>query len=140
MKKETEKAFGSGVIHPSPRLTRRKFVIGAGAAALASQLPCPTILRAAAADARGDLVGRLVYEGKPPERKKHKVDKDVWCCGKFDIRDESLMVGEDHGLQNAFLWVRTKNVEIYQGLAEAVSQQVLLDNRGCVFIRHCIKI
>jgi hypothetical protein len=125
------------------KLDRRKFVIrsaAAGAGLLAFALPAPTILRAAAADAWGDLVGRFVYDGKPPLRKKLKVDKDLQCCGKFDIRDESLMVGEDYGLQNVFLWVRSKGVAIYPGLAEAASAQVLLDNRGCIFIPHCIKI
>ncbi len=43
----------------------------------------------------GDLVGRLVFDGKTPQRKKLTVDKDVECCGKFDIRDESLMVAAD---------------------------------------------
>ena len=140
MKKETGKELGSGALHLYPKLSRRKFVIRSAAAALAAGLPTPVILRAAATDAWGDLVGRLVYEGRPPERKKLKVDKDVWCCGKFDIRDESLMVGEDHGLQNVFLWVRTKNVEISPALAEAAAPQAVLDNRGCVFIPHCIKI
>ena len=88
----------------------------------------------------GDLVGRLVYDGAPPERAKLKVDKDVECCGKFDIRDESLMVGPDGGLANAFIYVRTPKVEICPELAEKAEKQVLLDNRDCIFKPHCTTI
>ena len=51
----------------------------------------PTVLKAAS-EPWGDLVGRFIYDGTPPERKKLKADKDVDRCGKFNIRDESLMV------------------------------------------------
>jgi len=63
--------------------------------------------QAASGDEYGDLVGKLVYDGAPPERKKLKVDKDVDCCGKFDIRDETLMVGKKGGLANVRLLPRT---------------------------------
>ena len=82
-------------------MSRRRFVqhsvVGAGA--LAAGFGVPRVLRADD-DKWGDLVGRFLYDGKAPERKKLKVDKDVDCCGKFDIRDESLAVGADGGLAN----------------------------------------
>ena len=53
----------------------------------------PAVLRAAEPDRFGDLVGRFLWTGKIPDRRKLKVDRDLDFCGKFDIRDESLMVG-----------------------------------------------
>ena len=121
------------------RLTRRRFISGT-AAGLATGLAAPAFVKAAGSDKWADLAGRLVYDGAAPERKKLKVDKDVECCGKFDIRDETLMVGEDGGLANVFVYVRSRRVEICPELEETVDNQVLLDNRNCIFIPHCMTI
>ncbi len=128
--------------HLNRQFNRREFVARAGAAAgvLAGGLGGPTIIRAASAESWGDLVGRLAFDGKSPERKKLKVDKDVECCGEFDIRDESLIVGEDQGLGNVFIYVRSRRVKIYPELAEKVEKQVTLDNLDCIFIPHCMAI
>jgi hypothetical protein len=93
-----------------------------------------------AAEKWGDLVGRFVYDGKPSPRNKLTVDKDLDCCGKFDIRDESLMVGPDGGLGNVFVYLRTRGAQICPELAQAVEASVLLDNRDCIFIPHCLTI
>jgi len=130
----------------SGKLDRRKFVGRAAAAnaAVVAGLQVPSVIKAAAADKWGDLTGRFVYDGKPPERKKLKVDKDVECCGKFDIRDESLMVGADGGLQNVYIYVRSRKVDICPGLEKEFGgkdkKRVLLENRDCIFIPHCMKI
>ena len=79
---------------------RRSFLqtgIAVAVATLASSTTTPSL--AADSDQWADLIGRLVYDGPPPERKKLKIDKDIECCGKFDIRDESSMVGEHGGLE-----------------------------------------
>jgi hypothetical protein len=112
----------------------------AAAAGVALGYATPTILRAAASDKRGDLVGRFQYDGKAPERKKLTVDKDVDCCGKFDIRDESLMVGDDGGLGNVYVYVRSRKVDVSPELEESAPKQVLLDNLNCIFIPHCMWI
>ena len=121
------------------KLNRRQFVRCTATAAATAGLCAPTIIKAAP-DSWGDLVGRFTYDGQAPQRKKLKVDKDVDCCGKFDIRDETLMVGEDKGLMNVFVYVRTRRVEISPELAESVEKQVLLDNRDCIFQPHCMTI
>jgi len=120
------------------KLTRRQFVSGSAAAG-AVLLGAPMIVRAAAGE-WGDLVGRFEFDGAAPERKKLKVDTDVECCGRHDIRDESLMVGDDRGLANVYVYVRTRGVEISPELEEAAEPQVLLDNSDCIFIPHCLKI
>ena len=120
---------------------RRQFVAGAAkaAGAMALGLAAPALLHAAD-DAWADLVGRFVYDGKAPERKKLKVDKDVECCGKFDIRDETLMVDSDGGLQNVFVYVRSRNVTIHPELEKSAPKRVTLDNRDCIFKPHCMTI
>ncbi len=123
------------------KVNRRQFVAHAttATAGVALGFHAPTIVRAAT-DKWGDLVGRLKYDGKPPERKKLKVDKDVDCCGKFDIRDETLMAGEDGGLANVYIYVRSRKFDICPELAEAAPKQVLLDNIDCIFKPHCMSI
>ena len=123
------------------RYNRRRFVKRAGAAAGAAALSfaVPAVVRGAE-NRWADLSGRFVYDGTPPERKKLKVDKDVECCGKYDIRDESLMVGEEGGLANVYVYVRSRRVDICPELEESVEPRVLLENRDCIFIPHCLKI
>lgn len=130
------------------RLDRRTFVKGTAAAAFAAATPlrAPTIVKTAAADQWGDLTGRLIYDGKAPPREKLTVDKDLECCGKFadagKIRDESLMVGQKGGLANVYVYLRSPRVKICPELEEQVKEhkRVLLENRDCIFIPHCLKI
>ena len=127
------------------RLNRRQFV---RKTAIASTLAGMTIAgtwtfrdaEAAAEGEYGDLIGKLVYDGEAPERKKLKVDKDVDCCGKFDIRDETLMVGEDGGLANVYIYCRSRRVKICPDLEKDLPKNVVLDNRDCIFKPHCLKI
>lgn len=123
-------------------LNRRQFVTrtATAAGAVAVGIHAATSARAAASAKWGDLMGRLVYDGQVPERGKLKVDKDVECCGKFDIRDESLMVGPEGGLANVFIYVRSRKVDICPELEAAVEKEVVLDNRDCIFMPHCMKI
>jgi len=125
----------------SNQLTRRQFAARTAAAAgvVAAGMQAPAIARADG-DQWGDLSGRFVYDGKPPERKKLKVDKDVECCGKYDIRDESLMVGEKGGLANVYVYVRSRHVAVCPELEKSAEPRVLLENRDCIFIPHCLKI
>ncbi len=125
------------------RLNRRQFFANSAATAagaMAARFLGPAILKGAEPDEWGDLVGRLVYDGQAPERKKLVVDKDVDCCGRFDIRDESLMVGPDGGLANVYIYVRTRKVRICPELADTVPERVILDNRDCIFQPHCMAI
>lgn len=131
-----------GHLSVGSKLNRRHFL---GRTAIAAATPgllvaAPTIVRAAAPDAWGDLVGRFQYDGAAPERRKLKVDKDIDCCGKFDIRDESLMVEDDHGLGNVYVYVRSRQVQISPELEERVDRRVLLDNLDCIFQPHCMTI
>jgi hypothetical protein len=96
--------------------------------------------RAADADKWGDLTGKFIYDGDAPERKKLTVDADKECCDKFDIRDESLMVSDTGGLANVYVYVRTKDVSICPELGKEIPEKVVLDNRDCIFMPHCMWI
>lgn len=116
-------------------LQRSAVVSGTLAAGL-----CTASFVKADAGAWGDLVGRFVYDGTAPQRKKLKVDKDVDCCGKYDIRDESLMVGRDGGLGNVFVYARTRKLAVCPELEQTLPKRVQLDNRDCIFKPHCMTI
>jgi hypothetical protein len=121
-------------------LTRRRFIAKAAAAGtLAAGFSAPAVVRGEELQ-WGNLKGRFTYDGQAPERKKLKVDKDLDCCGKFDIRDESLMVGPDAGLANVYVYLRTPRAPIAPELEAAAPKQVKLDNRDCIFQPHCMKI
>jgi len=121
-------------------LSRREFVIGAAAAGVvATGWPLPAYVRAESQQ-WADLAGRFVFDGRAPVRKKLKVDKDVPCCGKCDIRDESLMVVKNAGLANVFVYVRSKSVDIHPDLEHVAGGRITLDNRDCIFQPHCFTI
>jgi len=121
--------------------SRRQFVRRAGSAAGVAALGfgAPAVIRASESQ-WADLTGRFVYRASAPQREKLKVDKDVECCGQYDIRDESLLVAEDGGLANVYVYVRTRRVDICPELAEAAEDRVTLDNRDCIFMPHCLSI
>jgi hypothetical protein len=88
-----------------------------------------------------DVTGQFIYDGTAPPRKKLKVDKDVDCCGKFDIRDESLMVDSDSGgLANVFVYCRARRLPICPDLEKDYPEKVVLDNIDCIFKPHCMLV
>jgi plastocyanin len=84
----------------------------------------------------GTLKGRFVYDGDPPERQKLTVNKDQEVCAKHDLRDESLIVGEDGGLANVMVWLRTEDVKPHEDYAATAEDTVVLDNLNCRFSPH----
>ncbi len=87
----------------------------------------------------GTLKGRFVLDGDPGEPDKLNVNKDVEYCGKNNLVDESITVGEGNALENVFVYLylkRGKSVDIHPDLAEPSSEPVVLDNHGCRFEPH----
>jgi hypothetical protein len=125
-------------------ISRRRFLAEATVAGgLAAAGVAPAVLRATETSKQeewGELRGRFLFDGKPPDRKKLKVDKDLECCGKYDIRDESLMVAADGGLANVYVYMRSPKVPILSDLAASATKHVVLDNRDCIFKPHCMAI
>ncbi len=64
----------------------------------------------ASAENTGTLTGRFRYVGRPPEPKAIEINKDVGILGQYNIVDQSLVVGEDRGVANVFVWVRSADI------------------------------
>ncbi|MCH2114991.1 MAG: hypothetical protein MK171_08790 [Pirellulales bacterium] len=85
----------------------------------------------------GSLKGQLVFDGTPPESKSiQNIAPDTEFCSKNELVDETLVVGEERGLANAFVYLylkKGKTVAVHPDLAEPSDKPVVLDNKGCRF-------
>jgi len=50
------------------------------------------------------------------------------------------MVGPDGGLANVYIYLRSSKAPICPKLEAGAANQVVLDNRGCIFRPHCLKL
>lgn len=94
----------------------------------------------AAAAEWGDLTGRFVFEGEPPQPQKINVNKDAACFGNPELYDESLVVAPDGGIANVVVYVRTKNVPVHPDYEATADDKVLLDNKRGRFEPHIVLI
>src|SRR5215208_6014960 len=81
----------------------------------------------------GSVKGRFVYKGTP-KVVPIQPTKDPDYCGKHDIFDESVVVGDKGGLQNAFVYLyvaRGKKVEIHPSYDPKTAKPKVLDNHFC---------
>jgi hypothetical protein len=76
----------------------------------------------------GHLRGRFSYDGEPPARKQIKITKDEGLR-KEPLFDESLVVGEDHGLANVVVYVTSKDVPVHPDYAATAENDVQLEAR-----------
>jgi hypothetical protein len=93
---------------------------------------------AAHADDWGTLTGRFLYDGKAPKAANITITKEPEICGKHPLYDESLVVGDDGGLANVFVWVRTKDPKVAPSYAATANDKVTLDNHDCRFEPHAL--
>ncbi len=88
----------------------------------------------------GNLAGRFVLDGEPPERPVLQINKDVEFCGKHEPRSEKLVVHRaDRGLANVVVWLDVKlgaQVAIHESYAKSEKATVRLTNKGCRFDPH----
>lgn len=90
----------------------------------------------------GVVVGRILIDGDIPKlnpliKSGDKAVKDAEVCGAQDVPDESLVVGDNKGIANIFVYLR-RAPRGYK--AEAVTSPVVLDQEGCVFLPHAALI
>ncbi len=96
---------------------------------------------AAKATGWGTIKGRFVYDGTPPSPQPLNINKDVDVCGKHNLTNESIVVGDNNGLANVVLFVRgPKNVDIHPDYAATADQKAVLDNRDCHFVPHILAV
>jgi hypothetical protein len=88
----------------------------------------------------GTLTGRFLYDGKASTPAKITPDKDVEVCSKHPLNDESLVVGDDGGLANVFVWVRKlpADAKVAPGFEKTAKDKAVLDNHNCRFEPHAL--
>lgn len=89
----------------------------------------------------GTLKGRLVFEGDPVTPAAINVNKDVEFCSKHNLTDEAVVVGENDGLKNVFVYLyvkKGKSVDIHPDMEKPSEELAILDNKGCRFEPHTI--
>lgn len=81
----------------------------------------------------GDLVGTITYEGKPPKRKKLRMDSDPICGASHQeaVFNESFILDEKGNLANVLVYL--KGVKYEGGTPE---DSAVLDQRGCMYVPH----
>ncbi len=90
----------------------------------------------------GDLEGQFVLDGSipelPPKVKKGDTSaKDAAVCAAKGIPDYTLKVNPDnHGIADIFVFFRKKPAKINSALLKGQDQEVVLDQKGCIFIPH----
>lgn len=106
----------------------------------AEPLPKPMVVNAGADG--GTVTGKIVLDGDAPVlapfvKAGDQNIKDKEVCGAADVPDESLLVGEDKGIANVFVYLR-RAPKGYK--ATEVKEPVVLDQKNCVFIPHAALI
>ena len=79
----------------------------------------------------GDLTGRFVFVGTPPERKAFKPQK-ADCVNHMPV-DESVLVDEKGGLANVVLYIRD-DVKVHPDYEASDNDEVVMDNDRCRFV------
>ena len=84
----------------------------------------------------GSLKGRFVFDGTPGEPTPIIPKVDTEFCSKQKLVEETLVVGEQGGLSNVFVYIylkKGKSVDIHPDLAEPSEKPAVLSNKGCRF-------
>lgn len=86
----------------------------------------------------GDLAGRIVVQGDLPKSDFAKQFAEV--CGDVVVYDDSLVVGSDAGLANAFIWLDETPTEIHPDRAAEKGLPVRLAIDGCRIQPHAATV
>jgi len=88
----------------------------------------------------GSLHGKIVFRGTKPARTVISMESEAGCQAAHaghPVYDESVVVGKDGGLANAFVYIQAglegKNFE-------PVKEAVTLDQHGCLFVPRVLGI
>jgi plastocyanin len=112
-----------------------KTTFGKAAGFLAMAALAATFLVPAPAEAVGKVEGKVTFEGTPPKRKKLRMDADPQCARQHSetVRSEEVIVDENGGLANVFIYVKS-------GLGEqafdAPTEPATINQKGCLYEPH----
>jgi len=85
----------------------------------------------------GVISGRVTFSGQVVDPKILVVTKDKNVCGRSTHKDESLLVGENHGLKNVVVYLTgVKTGKAWSALAAGYK----LDQEGCQFSPHIMVV
>jgi plastocyanin len=93
------------------------------------------------ADEVGTVKGAVAFEGAAPERASLEMGADPVCVKSHSERvlAEDVVVNKNGTLRNVLLVIKKgPALEGYKG--EAPKEEVLLDQRGCVYIPHVLAL
>ena len=79
------------------------------------------------------LAGRVVWDGPPPKRRVINMTKDAECVklhGDKPVLNEDVIVSDDGGVMNAFVYVRRGAPDIEYPVPE---EPYLLDQKDCMY-------
>ncbi len=87
----------------------------------------------------GSVAGKVAYGGEAPSPARLRMGADPVCdqAHSDPVYSQDLIVGDEGGLENAFVWVKS-GLEGYS--YDPPSGQVTLDQRGCVYVPHVLGI
>ena len=108
---------------------------------IASTLVALTMVVSASGADWGTLQGRFVLDGDIGKPGAVNVNKDTEFCGKHDLVDETIVVGDGGELANVFVYLylkRGKSVDIHPDLESPGDEPVVVDNKGCRFDPHVV--
>lgn len=83
--------------------------------------------------AAGTLKGTVKYDGKPPKKKRLKMDADPVCGSSHSeaVYGESFKVSGNGSMEEALVYLKSVS---YSG--GAPSEPVVLDQKGCIYTPH----
>jgi hypothetical protein len=93
----------------------------------------------------GHLTGKFVFEGTAGKPKALAITKDNQVCDQYkdEIVDQQLLIGEQNGLSNVFVYLRpgsNKSLEIHPDHKAAAEKPVVLENFHCMFYPHALGV
>jgi plastocyanin len=83
----------------------------------------------------GSIRGTVTFSGTPPVREPVVISKDQEVCGKTEKRDESLVVGDNRGVQNAVVSL----MNIQRGKRFSTTKAIL-DQKDCRYAPHVLLV
>jgi hypothetical protein len=88
----------------------------------------------------GTILGRVVYDGKPPVLENLVVNNDVIPGKEPKVPDESHVVGQNGGLANVFVFLRSKPSVIHPGYTNSEPKKILFEAKDYRFVPHALCI
>ena len=89
---------------------------------------------AAGATGAASITGKIVFEGAAPAAEEFKMSADAFCAKSHpgDVSREDIVIGEDKGLANVFVYVKSGINGTYPPPIAAAT----LDQKGCTYQPH----